>query len=126
MDELEFDRMQAQTLEELFEIEMSQRKRKRSEELFDEIVRKRSQSNDTEREHWKREHWKELTNAFNEDSKKHLYIMTNSRIQSEFKVGQSKQVETRRYKLSSSQNFCIQLVLVFPDLGVLEKRCTKL
>ena len=46
-----------------------------------------------------------------------LYVMANSRITGEYKVGRSKAVEQRREDLHSSQNFRMVIVAIFPGAG---------
>jgi hypothetical protein len=46
-----------------------------------------------------------------------LYVMTNSRIGGEFKIGRSKCVQQRRGDLQESQNFKMVLVATFPRAG---------
>ena len=46
-----------------------------------------------------------------------LYVMRNARIEGEYKVGRSRDVEQRRAHLQSSQNFRVQLIATFPQGG---------
>ena len=46
-----------------------------------------------------------------------LYVMTNSRIPGEYKVGRSKQVHTRAKDLDRSQNFEIIILVTYHGLG---------
>ena len=54
------------------------------------------------------------------EDKKELYIMTNPRILGEYKVGRSNRVDLRRAGMCASQNFDMELLAVFFDLGRLE------
>ena len=51
-----------------------------------------------------------------------LYIMQNSRIPGEFKIGRSKDARARQKDLQASQNFHMIVHAVFPEAGHLEKR----
>ena len=55
------------------------------------------------------------------DNQSELYIMTNPRLHGEYKVGRSGRADLRRAGMSSSQNFEMQLLAVFSDLGPIEK-----
>ena len=55
-----------------------------------------------------------------------LYIMQNSRIPGEFKVGRSKDVTARQKDLQGSQNFHMIVHAVYPGAGHLEKRVHEL
>ena len=44
------------------------------------------------------------------ESAQHLYVMTNSRIAGEYKIGRSKSVHQRRDDLQESQNFQVTIV----------------
>ena len=50
-----------------------------------------------------------------------LYIMENSRIPGELKIGYSKNVSRRQYELQQAQNFKINVLAVFPGKGYMEK-----
>ena len=50
-----------------------------------------------------------------------LYIMQNSRIPGELKIGYSKDVERRRKELEAGQNFKMIVLATFPGKGYLEK-----
>ena len=52
----------------------------------------------------------------------HLYIMENSRLSGEVKIGYSKDVERRRKELEAGQNFKMIVLAIFPGKGYLEKR----
>ncbi len=49
-----------------------------------------------------------------------LYVMANSRIPGEYKVGRSKSVEQRREDLQNGQNFKMVIVATFPGAGYAE------
>ena len=49
-----------------------------------------------------------------------LYVMANSRIPGEYKVGRSKGVEQRREDLQNGQNFKMEIVATFPGNGYAE------
>ena len=49
-----------------------------------------------------------------------LYVMANSRIPGEYKVGRSKGVEQRREDLQNGQNFRTVIVATFPGAGYAE------
>ena len=49
-----------------------------------------------------------------------LYVMTNSRIPDEYKVGRSKGVEQRREDMQNGQNFKMVVVATFPGAGYAE------
>ena len=49
-----------------------------------------------------------------------LYVMANSRIPGEYKVGRSKGVEQRREDLQNGQNFRMEIVATFPGAGYAE------
>ena len=49
-----------------------------------------------------------------------LYVMTNTRIPGEYKVGRSKTIEQRREGLQTGQNFTMELVATFPGAGYAE------
>ena len=49
-----------------------------------------------------------------------LYVMTNTRIPGEYKVGRSKTIEQRREVLQTGQNFTMELVATFPGAGIVE------
>ena len=49
-----------------------------------------------------------------------LYVIQNSRITGELKIGRSEDVEARRRSLQASQNFKILLLAVFPQAGHIE------
>ena len=49
-----------------------------------------------------------------------LYVMQNSRIPGELKVGRSQDVEARRRSLQSSHNFRMLVLAVFPGAGNIE------
>ena len=49
-----------------------------------------------------------------------LYIMRNTRIPGEYKVGRSKTVEQRREDLQNGQNFRMEIVATFPGAGYAE------
>ena len=51
------------------------------------------------------------------ESAQHLYVMTNSRIAGEYKIGRSKSVQQRRSDLQESQNFQVKIVATFPGAG---------
>ena len=51
-----------------------------------------------------------------------LYVMQNSRIQGEVKVGRSMNVNKRRQGLQGCHNFRMLIHAVFPGRGYLEKR----
>ena len=51
-----------------------------------------------------------------------LYIMQNSRIPGEFKIGRSKDVRARQKDLQASQNSHMIVHAIFPGSGHLEKR----
>ena len=46
-----------------------------------------------------------------------LYVMRNSRIEGEYKIGRSKCIQQRRGDLQESQNFQMVLVATFPTAG---------
>ena len=50
-----------------------------------------------------------------------LYVMQNSRIPGEVKVGRSMDVEARRRSLQRSQNFRMLVLAVFPQAGHIER-----
>ena len=50
-----------------------------------------------------------------------LYIMQNSRIPGEFKIGRSKDARARQKDLQASQHFHMIVHAVFPEAGHLEK-----
>ena len=47
----------------------------------------------------------------------HVYIMRNSRIPDQFKVGRSQDVIRRKNDLERSQNFEMEILAIFPDAG---------
>ncbi len=49
-----------------------------------------------------------------------LYVMQNSRIPGEVKVGRSMDVEARRHSLQRSQNYRMLVLAVFPQAGNIE------
>ena len=49
-----------------------------------------------------------------------LYILRNSRIPGEYKVGRSKSIQKRRSELQCSQNYEMLVVASFPGAGVAE------
>ena len=49
-----------------------------------------------------------------------LYVMQNSRISGELKIGRSQDVEARRRSLQCSQNFRMLVLAVFPGAGNIE------
>jgi len=49
-----------------------------------------------------------------------LYVMQNSRIPGELKIGRSQCVEDRRHSLQRSQNFRMLVLAVFPGAGNIE------
>ena len=49
-----------------------------------------------------------------------LYVMQNSRISDEVKIGRSINPETRRRSLQASQNYRMDILAVFPGVGHLE------
>ena len=51
-----------------------------------------------------------------------LYVMQNSRIPGEVKIGKSSNPENRKKSLQASQNFRINLLAAFPDAGHIETR----
>ena len=51
-----------------------------------------------------------------------LYIMQNSRIPGEFKIGRAQDARARQKDLQASQNFHMIVHAVFPEAGHLEKR----
>ena len=50
-----------------------------------------------------------------------LYVMQNSRIPGELKIGRSQDVEARRHSLQRSQNFRMLVLAVFPQAGHMER-----
>ena len=50
----------------------------------------------------------------------HLYVMQNSRIPGELKIGRSQDVEARRRSLQRSQNYRMLVLAVFPQAGNIE------
>ena len=50
-----------------------------------------------------------------EDGEDDLYVMENSRIPGEVKIGRSSNPENRKKSLQASQNFRINLLAAFPD-----------
>ena len=52
----------------------------------------------------------------------HLYIMENSRIPGEVKIGYSKDVPRRKKEFEAQQNFRMYVLAVFPGKGYLEKQ----
>jgi hypothetical protein len=55
-----------------------------------------------------------------ENTTSNLYVMRNSRIEGEYKVGRSKCIQQRRGDLQESQNFQMVLVATFPRAGWVE------
>ena len=51
-----------------------------------------------------------------------LYVMQNSRIAGELKVGRSQDVEARRRALQRSQYYRMLVLAVFPQAGKIEAR----
>ena len=51
-----------------------------------------------------------------------LYMMENSRIPGEIKIGLSNNVERRKKELEAQQNFKMNVLAIFPGKGYLEKR----
>ena len=51
-----------------------------------------------------------------------LYIMQNSRIPGEFKIGRSRDVRARQRDLQASQNYRMIVHAVYPEVGHLERR----
>ena len=49
-----------------------------------------------------------------------LYVMQNSRISDEVKIGRSKDPEKRRKALLASQNYRMNILAVFPEAGHIE------
>ena len=49
-----------------------------------------------------------------------LYVMQNSRIAAELKIGRSRDVEARRRSLQASQNFKMLVLAVFLQAGHIE------
>jgi hypothetical protein len=62
----------------------------------------------------------EITETFSPDKKDDLYVMANSRIPDEKKVGRSHNPEQRARELGKSQNFRLQILKVYPGCGHLE------
>ena len=57
-----------------------------------------------------------------EDGEDDLYVMENSRIPGEVKIGRSSNPENRKKSLQASQNFRINLLGAFPDARPIESR----
>jgi hypothetical protein len=62
----------------------------------------------------------EVTETFLPDRPMHLYIMQNSRIPDEKKVGKSHDPEQRAKDLGKSHNFAMQILKVYNGCGHLE------
>jgi len=50
-----------------------------------------------------------------------LYVMRNARLPGELKIGRSKDARERKHELQRSQNFSIEVLAVFPQMGHLER-----
>ena len=62
----------------------------------------------------------EITETFVPQKKDDLYVMQNSRIPDEKKVGRSHDPEQRARELGRSQNFRLQILKIYPGCGHLE------
>ena len=67
----------------------------------------------------------EITETFVPQKKDDLYVMQNSRIPDEKKVGRSHDPEQRARQLGASQNFRLQILKVYPACGHLESTVHK-
>ena len=50
-----------------------------------------------------------------------LHVMRNARLPEELKIGRSKDARERKQQLQASQNFSIEVLAVFPQMGHLER-----
>ena len=65
-----------------------------------------------------KQHW--LVSALKHSKRVDLYIMQNTRIPGEIKIGRSHNITRRRNSLMSSHNFNIETHAIFPGYGYLE------